>query len=275
MQYTEDQLHKLQQIELEIFDEFVRLCDKHGLSYVLIGGSCLGAIRHNGFIPWDDDIDVGMSRENFNRFEEICREELDSKYIYQSLNTERNCGFVFGKIRKKGTVLSEEYSYHVNMSQGVWIDIFVYDRIPDNQRERTKFLHKVLFLKNFYIVKCGYKLPANATLGKRLAYYLAKVACALVPLDSIIHKLDFEMQRYSGNQSCHDTYPFGGAYGPEKDIVSVEDLHATCEVVFEGRNCKTFSNYKEYLTRVYGNYMELPPIEKRVGGIHNIHELRL
>ena len=275
MQYAENQLQKLQQVELEIFDEFLRLCDKHKLSYVLIGGSCLGAIRHNGFIPWDDDIDVGMSREDFNRFEDICKQELNPKYLFQSLNTERECGFVFGKIRKKGTVLSEEYSYHVNMSQGVWIDIFVYDRIPDNQRERTKYLRKVLFLKNFYIVKCGYRLPANPTPGKRLAYYLAKMICAFIPLDTIIRKVNNEMQKYNDDKNCRDTYPFGGAYGPEKDIVSDEDLHATCEVIFEGRVCMTFSNYKEYLTRVYGNYMELPPPEKRVGGIHNIHELRL
>lgn len=117
MDITNDQLQQLKRIELAMLDEFVRICDANGIDYFLSGGTCLGAARHKGFIPWDDDIDVGMLREDYDRFAQACKTELSDGFIFQDMNTEPNCGLVFGKIRKKGTVYSETYSSHIAMSQ--------------------------------------------------------------------------------------------------------------------------------------------------------------
>ena len=148
MDITNDQLQQLKRIELAMLDEFVRICDANGIDYFLSGGTCLGAARHKGFIPWDDDIDVGMLREDYDRFAQACKTELSDGFIFQDMNTEPNCGLVFGKIRKKGTVYSETYSSHIAMSQGVWIDIFPYDRVSNDSTERIKQYRKVSFLKN-------------------------------------------------------------------------------------------------------------------------------
>ena len=140
---TEVDLKTLQNIELEILDEFIRVCEKNQLTYFLIGGSCIGAVRHHGFIPWDDDIDVGMPREDYEKLVEIAADELNPEYFFQNYHSEKNCGLIFGKIRKNNTILSENYSYHIHMHQGVWIDIFPYDQIGDKP-ELSKWDSRVI-----------------------------------------------------------------------------------------------------------------------------------
>lgn len=274
MEIAGKDLDALKAIELEILDEFLRICKKHRLTYVLAGGTCLGAIRHKGFIPWDDDIDVSMPRKDFDRLAQLCKTELDNRYVFQSLDTEPNCGIVFGKIRKKGTVLSEEYSRHIKMTQGIWIDIFPYDAVPSNEKELRQYLRKVSFLKNLYIVKCGYGLPSNASSLMRIEYPIAKIASKLIPINRIINRLNKEMRRYQSDKTSTEVYPFGGAYGPEVEIMPLERLTNTISVEFEGRQCQTFSEYDTYLSNLYGDYMTLPPVEKR-GGVHHVYDFKI
>lgn len=274
MEIVGKDLEALKAIELEILDEFVRICTKHKLTYVLAGGTCLGAIRHKGFIPWDDDIDVSMPRKDFDRLAEICKTELGKQYVFQSLDTEPSCGLVFGKIRKKGTVLSEEYSRHIKMTQGVWIDIFPYDAVPSNKRERERYLRRVSLLKNLYIVKCGYGLPKNAGSLMRIEYPIAQAVSNLIPLHVLTKRLNKEMRRYLDDTTCTEVYPFGGAYGPNVEIMPLERLTNTIAVSFEGRSCQTFSEFDTYLSNLYGNYMTIPPIGKR-GGVHHVYDFKI
>lgn len=265
------QLQKLKEIELEMLDEFLRLCDKHRIEYFLSGGTCLGAIRHQGFIPWDDDIDISMSRGNYERFAAVAQAELDDRYVFQSCETEPNCGLVFGKIRKRGTVYSETYSHHIDMSQGVWIDIFPYDNLPDNAEEQKRLYRKVQLLKNLYIVKCGYKLPEGKSGAAVPAYYGAKILCSFLPQSWLIDKLQHAMRQYEGDE-CLFTFPYGGAYAPEKERMPASMLTEYVEVPFEGRMCKTLKDYDRYLTSLYGDYMTLPPVDQRRAGVHNVYE---
>lgn len=275
MDITNDQLQQLKRIELAMLDEFVRICDANGIDYFLSGGTCLGAARHKGFIPWDDDIDVGMLREDYDRFAQACKTELSDGFIFQDMNTEPNCGLVFGKIRKKGTVYSETYSSHIAMSQGVWIDIFPYDRVSNDSTERIKQYRKVSFLKNLYIVKCGYKFPQNKGGIQKAAYYVAKALCLLIPQHWIISKIDKAMRTYDQDDSCHYAIPFGGAYSIEVETEELARLHDLALIEFAGKQYKTFADWDGYLTKHYGNYMQLPPKEKRRAGVHYVKELKL
>lgn len=273
MNITDEELQQLKEIELEILDEFVRICDKHSIKYFISDGTCLGAIRHGGFIPWDDDIDVSMLREDYERFCEVCPGELSSQFALQNYHTEPNCGLVFAKIRKKGTIFSEDYSQHINMSQGVWIDIFPYDAVPDNRAELEKLEGKVSFLKNLYIVKCGYKMPPGMSAVGKIAYYGAKLVCLFIPRNALINTLDKKMRACNG-QETENVYPFGGAYGIDREMVPSRLCKETAPITFEGRTCLTYRDYEDYLTLHYGNYMELPPVEERVAGVHRIAEFK-
>lgn len=265
------ELQKLKEIELEMFDEFLRICGKHDIDYFLSGGTCLGAVRHQGFIPWDDDIDISMSRSNYERFSELAKTELDDRYVFQSCDTEPNCGLVFGKIRKRGTVYSEKYSHHIDMSQGVWIDIFPYDYIPNDIDEQQKLYRRVQLLKNLYIVKCGYKLP-DAKRGLAVpAYYVAKMICAFLPQQFLIQRLKGAMTKCKADE-CSLVFPYGGAYAPDKERMPASRLLEYTDVSFEGRCCKTLKDYDQYLTSLYGDYMTPPPVGERKAGVHDMYE---
>ena len=100
-------LRKVHMVEKEILDEVVRVCDKNNISYFLMAGTLLGAVRHKGFIPWDDDIDVGMTYDNFKRFIEIAPRELNDKYFLQTWKNDNEYPFAAAKVRKKGTLFAE------------------------------------------------------------------------------------------------------------------------------------------------------------------------
>ena len=275
MDITNDQLQQLKSIELAMLDEFVRICDANGIDYFLSGGTCLGAARHKGFIPWDDDIDVGMLREDYDRFAQACKTELSDGFIFQDMNTEPNCGLVFGKIRKNGTVYSETYSSHIAMSQGVWIDIFPYDQVSNDSTERNKQYRRVSFLKNLYIIKCSYKFPQNKGNMQKIAYYFAKALCTFIPQKWIINRVDKAMRTHNQDDSCRYAMPFGGAYSIEVETEELARLHDLTSIEFEGKQYKTFADWDGYLTKHYGNYMQLPPKEKRRAGVHYVKELKL
>ena len=107
-------VRKLQLVELEILEEVDRICKKNNIDYFLNGGTLLGAVRHKGFIPWDDDIDVTMTRKNYNKFIEACLKDLNSKYIIDNYKTNKKCCFSFTKIKKKGTLYVESRDYNTN-----------------------------------------------------------------------------------------------------------------------------------------------------------------
>lgn len=267
----QDDLSAIKAIELEIFDEFLRLAEKHDLEYFLTAGTCLGAVRHGGFIPWDDDIDVGMPRSEYERFERIAQEELDDRYVYQTMNTEPGCGFVFGKIRAKDTVLSENYSHHLPMSQGVWVDIFPFDEMPDDTRKRKALYRKVSFLRNLYIVKCGYAMPEGKGKLFPILYHAARLFSKFVSRKEVIAALQAAMTQYQDLPTTY-VYNFGTAYAPGKELIAQDVLFPCGKLAFEGRPCKVPRNTDAFLTSLYGDYMTLPPEEKRVGGMHHIHE---
>lgn len=267
-----DKLKELQQIELDILMEFDRICTKNNISYFLVGGSLLGCIRHKGFIPWDDDIDVGMLREEYDRFVDACKKDLDKKYFIQDMESENNCGLVFGKIRKNNTILSEVYSYHLPFHQGIWIDIFPYDNVCDNKWVRKFHYYHVLIIKNLYIIKCGYKNPHPESKIYKIAYIICKIIVKPFSLNFYINRLDKLMKKYN-HKDCEYAFPFGGAY-PKKDTIKKNILLNVERRKFEKYEVLTLSDYDTYLKQLYGDYMTLPPIEKRTSGMHNIHDYK-
>ncbi len=269
---TNEDVAKLQAVELEILDEILRLCSKHHLEVVLIGGSCIGAVRHQGFIPWDDDIDLGMPREDYETLKKICETELDSRFVFQDFDTQPNCGLIFGKIRRKDTILSEYYSYQIDMNQGVWVDIFPYDYVSDDISKQSQDRKKLGLWQNLYIIRCGYSFPKGRPSWMKIGYYIAKALTHLLPLSFYINKIKNIEFKYNDTKT-NTIYLYGGVY-KEKDVLPANVLDSLKDVSFENRNVKIISAYDMYLTNLYGDYMTLPPVEKRVAGGHTIHEFK-
>ena len=130
-------LHRLHNVELEIMDEIHRICTKNNISYFLDSGSALGAIRHGGFIPWDDDMDIGLLREDYNRFIEIAKKELSDGFALQTFQNDANYYKLSAKIHKIGTFYPEEdaedYKY-----QCIFVDVFPFDFAPDDIKKCLK-----------------------------------------------------------------------------------------------------------------------------------------
>ncbi|MFV0255172.1 MAG: phosphorylcholine transferase LicD [Erysipelotrichaceae bacterium] len=265
-------LKKLQEIELEIFDEFQKVCEQHKLTFYLFGGSCLGAIRHQGMIPWDDDIDLCMPRSDYEKLIKIASESLDQNYFLQHFENETNCGFVFGKIRRNNTVLSEEYSHQLKFHQGVWIDIFPCDNISDNTLIRSWDIWRFKFYQNIYIINCGYNFPNSKKKYLKPIFNIIKPVAKLFNRETLVKKLKYLMTRHN-NKTTKAVFPYGGAYG-KSDILERSIFENSIVVDFENRKAKVFENYDKYLTSIYNDYLQLPPLEQRNGGAHIIHEFK-
>ena len=154
IELDQDMLHKLQKRELELLLEVDRICRKNSISYSLDGGTLLGAIRHRGFIPWDDDADIMMTRSQYDRFYEACKTDLNTeKYFLQEFRTDPQYRWGYSKMRRNGTVFMREGQEHIKCHVGVCIDIFIFDKVPDEYlRRRLHWLCCLCIRKGLYSV---------------------------------------------------------------------------------------------------------------------------
>ncbi len=133
-QYKEGELEQLHSVLYELLAEIIRVCDALKIPYFIQGGTAIGAFFEQSILPWDDDIDIGLTRENYNRFLREAPALLQPQYFLQSPDTEPNTPFYFAKLRKRGTLFVEGYFRQQKMHHGIYIDIFPFDRVPDNER---------------------------------------------------------------------------------------------------------------------------------------------
>jgi lipopolysaccharide cholinephosphotransferase len=266
MQISNEDLRRLQLTELNIAGEITDLCDKHDIGYVLLGGSALGARRHEGFIPWDDDMDMGMLRKDFDRFVEIARKELpDSLYLQYWLD-DPHMGAPFAKVRLNNTRVLEATSKDTGGHKGISVDIFPFENVPDGFVEypwklQLKFWKRVVRRKGGYADR---KLPT--------LHYLAdlpvRVVARLISKASAKRKLHRLMTRY--NESPADrVLAVGGAYDFRKDMLKRSWLSSRAPRRFEDRVLACPADLEAYLTHMYGDFMSLPPVEER----HNKHTI--
>lgn len=263
-----DLLRKLQMTELEMLIEVDRICKKHGIQYSLDGGTLLGAIRHNGFIPWDDDADVVMLRPEYDKFYAACKKELDTeRFFLQEYRTDEKYRWGYSKMRRNGTVFLREGQEHVKCNQSVFIDIFVYDNVPDNPVLRR--LH--LFL--CYCIRKGLYSEVGRKSSRSLLLRVWYEAISKIPRNAWFRGIGC-IARKSNRQRHelvrHMTYPYRREcrYGLPREC-----FDEYTEKDFEGYWFQVFKNYDLYLTRLYGDYMTLPPEEKRK--VHPVSEIRL
>ena len=249
-----EQLNKLRKIQIELLNEFVRICGENNFSYFLTAGTLLGAVRHKGFIPWDDDLDVAMPRNDYDKFINLTPDLLNNKYYILSYKSKTESGkycLNFTKFCRSGTVFAESYK-ESGTYPGIFIDIFPFDNCsPFTARFQSFFMRLIL---NIYRVKL------NAVYKKTAKFFLAKFFCALIPLILIDY---LHRNIYKGFKNNKKLSYLCSIYGYKRECHDYGVIYPLSKILFEGGYYSSPNNYDSYLKTMYGNYMELPPEEER------------
>ena len=259
---TFEELRKIALIQLESMDEVHKICKKENITYYMIGGTLLGAVRHKGFIPWDLDIDIGMPREDYERFKHICNVQL--KYPYAYLD-HTNCKIFFrphALISRMDTSISIKYD-DVNpklLDLGVYIDIFPLDNAPDDPILRKKQSEKLLKIRRFKSIRIPYSYSYKK--WKRYVHYAVSSMLSWIPVKKINQYQQNQMQKYR-YQNTECICSMGSQYAYSKQCMKKEIYGQPVLLDFEGRKYYAPARYRNYLTQLYGDYMKLPPEEKR------------
>lgn len=258
---NKEQLNKLHTIEMEILDEIVRICDKHNLRYCLIGGTLLGAIRHKGFIPWDDDLDIAMPRKDYKKFINLCHTELNNHYYLHNEVSDKDYWLPFIKIRKNNTAFCESLLTEVSLAhEGIWVDIFPLDYAKKEnsfiKSIRTSIIKNLKYLISY---KNKHKRP-NSFKGKALYFIFKNIKNSkIVKIQNFLMEIE--------NEAKHPLYyvNFGSQYDTIKQTMPISIYEPFCRIPFEGKLYNAPHNPESLLKRVYGlNFMQLPPLEKRI-----------
>ena len=257
----EKYVRKLQLVELEILEEVDRICQENDIKYFLCGGTLLGAIRHKGFIPWDDDIDVLMTRKNYNKFIDVCRKKLDDKYIIDCYKTNKKCSFPFIKIKKKGTLYVEQKNYNnYDDNSGIWIDIFPIDGAKS---QVSKFQQKQYKISQYISTLISIKTGSNYYKNSKVKKKIYSIILSVVPYKFMTWAYEKVVSFYDVENSDY-LCAFATVYTIEKETYEKKKIFPYENVEFEGRKFTGIKGYDYYLKKLYGDYMKLPPKEKRV-----------
>lgn len=256
-------LRQLQRVILIIAKELKRICEKNHIRYTLIGGSLIGAVRHKGFIPWDDDFDVVMPREDYERFLKCCETDLSSNFSLLNWDTNAAYCMACSKLLLKGTKVMEAFHQAKGYPHNLYIDIFPFDTIPDDPKLRKQHEKKTYFYKKMLLCKQGgneyYK---NFEGKKRIGYALMCAGSKFLQRENLIRKYREEMLRYKGDTL--DYTSIAGSYGYSREIIPHSMLENYIKMEFEDTTFSVMKDYDVYLRMVFGDYMQLPPEEKRV-----------
>ena len=228
-------VHQLKMLDmLEYFDT---LCKANNIKYWLSSGTCLGAIRHGGFIPWDDDIDIEMLRDDYIKLEKVFLET--NEYVLQTWKNDKYYCLPFAKMRDKSTVIYNSLFKY----KGVFIDILVLERTPKILSQIAYFCRRILW-KSYCIVKHRNKYSMLFFLLKFLLFYLLIPVCRL--LSKMFSNLEGNVYRHSLGTGWID------------NIRIIDEILPTINVTFEGIKFPVPQNYDKYLSRMYGDYMKIP-----------------
>ena len=255
-------LEELKRIQLEILEDVHEFCTTNGISYSLCGGTLLGAVRHKGYIPWDDDIDLMMPRKDYERFVETYSSETN--YL-QDLRKDGNTVEIALKVCRKGTLMTD-----VTLGRSLWgvnIDIFPIDGVPSDAQSHCE---KILSMRQTLARICPfYRVVRKHKLLWFIKYCLKRI---IYPYKGDTIKLKNEIDELGASYSIDETNQGGvilGSYGI-KEVVPSPVFSTVSSLSFEGKDYPAIKDYNTYLTSIYGDYMKLPPLEKQVS--HHLYD---
>lgn len=265
---TQEELHKLHRVILIIADEIKRVCEKNNIQYSLDGGSLIGAVRHKGFIPWDDDLDVDMTREDYEKFISVCQTDLGEAFSLLTWENDPEYPKGFCKILLKDTKVVEKECVNTRYKQGIYVDIFPWDNVPKNRCLEKIQQFRIYYYKKILHMHSNCDVPHGSGMLKKAVFGLIKICSKLYTHEKLVKNFTKELMRYdkSAYVSC-----MVGVYGYKRTKISSEIFSEYISMQFEDRTYDTIKEYHQLLTKIYGDYMKIPPVEER--RIHDFVEL--
>ena len=255
MTLTTEQLQQLKDCEREMLKTFVDICNKYGIKYFVQGGTLLGTVRHSGFIPWDDDIDVSLHREDYEKFLSVAEKELPEYYFLQTKDTDPEYPNNFAKIRDSRTTFVESSAINLKINHGAYIDIFPLDNYPSGVKAKIFEIKKKLLT---WRINKAFYIPTMSIVSKIITI----VTMILFPsLKGAVEKREKLFRSVSESNRVVNN---SGAW-LQKEIIPREWVDGTIEMEFEGIKVNVSDKYDQWLTYVYGDYMTPPPENQRVG----------
>ena len=266
MKYAKEDLERLHEELYRTLAEVIRVCEVCNIPYFIQGGSAIGALYNKGIVPWDDDIDVGMTRENYERFLREAPAHLSPEYFLEWFGTEPNTPFYFAKVKRNNTLFVEEIWRHMDIHHGIFVDIFPYDRIPDTpwlekfQRFQVKFWVNCFMGKQVWLWKhCG-KCEIDEPLPK------SWIGCAAIRLvTSVMSRkmIYWFMNTVMGHCNSWNTKYVNIVRMP-KDQIARADIENPVEMKFGGMMVKAPRNIETYLRHHYPNLRPVLPEEEQI-----------
>ncbi len=235
-------VRRLQLEELKILSDFIALCMKYKLKYFALGGTLLGAVRHKGFIPWDDDIDVGMPRKHYEKLSHIISLQCSKRYLWNTYITDNECQLVFAKLGRTGD------------DDRVSIDVFPIDGAPSMR-----------VLQMFHMVITGIlKMSIGHKNGRNGYKQIIANIFALIPRKWLVRLYEAIVSIHTYERSSM-VVNLGGAWGYTKEVVPKKWMGDGVMLRFENVQINAPIEWSSYLSHIYGDYMKLPPERERIG----------
>ena len=255
-------IKELQSIQLGILKHFINFCETNNLRYQLAYGSVLGAVRHCGFIPWDDDIDVMMPREDFMRLVDLYDNTVQPIYKFESIYNRPDYYAPLAKMRDNRTILEAGYGYEAKNELGVYIDLFVIDKLPKGkglQIFHYKLCQAIRYLWKMSILQ--YSAKSSSALVRMIKVPLMFL-CKIIGYKNWIKAYERVAQIFKNSKSNYSGVIVYGE-GINKEAFINEQFDKYSLLKFEDQMMRVPYDYKDYLIRMYGDYMKLPPVEER------------
>lgn len=255
MDLSKEQLRQLQMVEFELICEVDRICSKNNIKYTLYAGTLLGAVRHKGFIPWDDDADIAFLPEEYEKFYEACKKDLDTeKFFLQDYRTDKYYRWGYGKLRRKNSAFIREGQEHMKYHNGMCIDLFQLYNVPDNAIYREIYFGMFFVIRKILYSEAGKVSQQNGFILRKLYTLLSLIPKSTVFkfANKIIYKKKSELVNLMYIPTPHSR--FG---------IPRECLNDNILMEFEGKKFQAIKEYDRVLIIGYGDYMQLPPENQR------------
>ena len=268
--YDPEILDKLHAVHIQILTDFINVCRKHNLDYFVAYGTAIGAVRHKGFIPWDDDVDVAMLREDYEKFLQIFSQELDDKYNLLTPEKDSRYACTVTHLQRKGTVFVSETSKNLKCEQCIYIDIFPLDYVAKGrirsfcQGLSANFWGKLLFLAGSSepVILYNGILGELMSIGCKCIHFGIKILHLSPRILYQKHKKAATRYNFSKKRSKFVTsFEYMGGL---KDKIVKNDIFPLKEVPFENIKVNIPKNNHEFLSKVYGDYMKIPEKAKQI-----------